>query len=185
MLTSPTQLQNRSFHIGERTKKSAKCPKMKNALFFPCRICKFVTFLFHCQTVLWRENFKTIPLYIMSRGFDVIQMSNVFNLPTETQRRNAKMCRNFIFVGLNALRSRLHFVLTDNYCERGMCKLHFIMSSCHFAKPIIFSKKEQTNFTFQSEACFTNCVWLSIKRLRIPRTLGNIRCPLCIDCVFH
>ena len=29
MLTSSTQLQNRSFHVVERTRTSAKCPKMK------------------------------------------------------------------------------------------------------------------------------------------------------------
>ena len=31
MLTSFVQLQNRSFHVVERTRTSAKCPKMKNA----------------------------------------------------------------------------------------------------------------------------------------------------------
>ena len=31
MLTSSTQLQNRSFHVVERTRKSSKCQKMKNA----------------------------------------------------------------------------------------------------------------------------------------------------------
>ena len=31
MLTSSTQLQNRSFHVVERTRPSSKCQKMKNA----------------------------------------------------------------------------------------------------------------------------------------------------------
>ena len=31
MLTSSTQLQNRSFHVVERTRTSSKCQKMKNA----------------------------------------------------------------------------------------------------------------------------------------------------------
>ena len=31
MLTSSTQLQNRSFHVVERTRTSVECPKMKNA----------------------------------------------------------------------------------------------------------------------------------------------------------
>ena len=31
MLTSSTQLQNRSFHVGKRTRTSSKCQKMKNA----------------------------------------------------------------------------------------------------------------------------------------------------------
>ena len=51
MLTSTTQLQNRSFHVVERTRKSAKFPKMKTArakrakLVFHFQICKCVTFL--------------------------------------------------------------------------------------------------------------------------------------------
>ena len=55
MLMSSTQLQNRSFHVVERTRKSVKCPEKKNArakrakraklLFFHYQICKFVTFL--------------------------------------------------------------------------------------------------------------------------------------------
>ena len=31
MLTSSTQLQNRSFHVVERTRTASKCQKMKNA----------------------------------------------------------------------------------------------------------------------------------------------------------
>ena len=52
MLSSPTQLQNRSFHVVERTRTSSKCQKMKNArakrtknTVFHCQICKFVGFL--------------------------------------------------------------------------------------------------------------------------------------------
>ena len=48
ILTSSTQLQNRSFHVVERTRTSSKCQKMKNALakrtVFHCQICKFVGF---------------------------------------------------------------------------------------------------------------------------------------------
>ena len=38
MLTSSTQLQNRSFHVVERTKTASKCQKMKNTcakILFP------------------------------------------------------------------------------------------------------------------------------------------------------
>ena len=53
LLTSSTQLQNRSFHVVERTRTSAKCQKMKYArakraklLFLIVKyICKFMTFL--------------------------------------------------------------------------------------------------------------------------------------------
>ena len=53
MLTSSTQLQNRSFHVVERTRTSTKCQKnekctckaCKNTVFH-CQICKFVGFLF-------------------------------------------------------------------------------------------------------------------------------------------
>ena len=51
-LVPSTQLQNRSFHVVERTRTSAKCPKMENTrakraklLFFIVKVCKFVTFL--------------------------------------------------------------------------------------------------------------------------------------------
>ena len=49
MLTSPTQLQNRSFHVVERTRTSSKCQKMKNARAKRAKILfsivKFVGFL--------------------------------------------------------------------------------------------------------------------------------------------
>ena len=52
MLASSSQIQNRSLHVVERTRTSARCSKMKTArakrvklLFFHCQICKFVTFL--------------------------------------------------------------------------------------------------------------------------------------------
>ena len=52
MLTSSTRLQNRSFHVVERTRTSSKCQKMKYARakraknpVFHCQICKFVGFL--------------------------------------------------------------------------------------------------------------------------------------------
>ena len=50
MLTSSTQLQNRSFLFVERTRRSAKCRgkgtcKACETFVFHCQICKFVTFL--------------------------------------------------------------------------------------------------------------------------------------------
>ena len=58
MLTSSTQLPNRSFHVVERTRTSTKCQKMskcvckacKNTVFY-CQICKFVGFLL--PSLLW------------------------------------------------------------------------------------------------------------------------------------
>ena len=44
MLTSSTQLQNRSFHVVERTIMSSKCQKMKKCT---CKACKNTAF--HCQ----------------------------------------------------------------------------------------------------------------------------------------
>ena len=52
MLTLSTQLQNRSFHVVERTRTSTKCQKMKNArakrakiLFFIVNYAKFGVFV--------------------------------------------------------------------------------------------------------------------------------------------
>ena len=60
MLTSSTQLQNRSFHVVERTRTFSKCQKMKNArakrvkmLFFHCQIFKFVGFLLPSCSLLY------------------------------------------------------------------------------------------------------------------------------------
>ena len=59
MLTSSTQLQNKAFHVVERTRTSSKCQKMKNArakhakiLFFTCQICKFLGFLLPSSALL-------------------------------------------------------------------------------------------------------------------------------------
>ena len=53
MLASSTQLQNKSFHVVERTRTSTKCQKMKKCTckackntVFHCQICKFVGFSF-------------------------------------------------------------------------------------------------------------------------------------------
>ena len=42
MLTSSTQLQNRSFHVVERTRTSSKCQKMKNARAKRAKILIFI-----------------------------------------------------------------------------------------------------------------------------------------------
>ena len=42
MLTSSTQLQNRSFHVTERTRMSSKCQKMKNARAKRAKILFFI-----------------------------------------------------------------------------------------------------------------------------------------------
>ena len=42
MLTSSGQLQNRSFHVVERSRTSAKCPKMKNARAKRAKVLFFI-----------------------------------------------------------------------------------------------------------------------------------------------
>ena len=64
MLTSFTQLQNKSFHVVERTRTSSKYEKMKNARakrakILHCQICKFVEFLLRCRR----------PNFIFLKGF--------------------------------------------------------------------------------------------------------------------
>ena len=65
MLTSSTQLQNRSFHVVERTRTSSKCQNMKNArakraknTVFHCQICKFVEFLLPSSSWLRKLTFS-------------------------------------------------------------------------------------------------------------------------------
>ena len=65
MFTSSTQLQNRSFHIVKRTKRSVKCPNMKNArakraelLFFIVKYANLCCSCCHPPRTRWiaREN---------------------------------------------------------------------------------------------------------------------------------
>ena len=62
MLTSSTQLQNRSFHVGERTRTSTKCQKMKNARAKRAKILFFIV----KYANLWGFCFPTI---IISRWY--------------------------------------------------------------------------------------------------------------------
>ena len=68
MLTSSTQLQNRSFHVVESMRTSSKCQMMKNArakrakiLFLHCQICKFVGFLLPSSSWLLKLLSKRTP----------------------------------------------------------------------------------------------------------------------------
>ena len=58
MLTSSKELQNRSFHVIERTRTSSKCRKLKNPrakrAVFHCQICKSVGFLLPSSSWLLR-----------------------------------------------------------------------------------------------------------------------------------
>ena len=84
MLTSSTQLQNKSFHVVGRTRTSVKCRKTKNAhakraklLFFRCQICKFVTFLLPSSSWLlklpnnqqWQSHFLLMSIHYHSFTF--------------------------------------------------------------------------------------------------------------------
>ena len=63
MLTSSTQLQNRSFLVVERTRTSSKCQKMKNARAKRAKyqICKFVEFLLLSSS--WLLRLPNVPLF--------------------------------------------------------------------------------------------------------------------------
>ena len=52
MVTSSTQLQNRSFHVVERTRMSAKCRKMKNARAKRAKLLVFVTNIQICDVLV-------------------------------------------------------------------------------------------------------------------------------------
>ena len=64
MLTSSAQLQNRSFHVVERTKTPARCPKCTGeackAIVFLCQVWKFVTFLFPSSSWFLKPNAASI-----------------------------------------------------------------------------------------------------------------------------
>ena len=76
MLTSSTQLQNRSFHVVERTRTSAKCQKMKDAR---AKRAKILFFIVKCKN-LWRCCCRR------RRGC----LSSLFEVLTTTRARSRK-----------------------------------------------------------------------------------------------
>ena len=70
MLTSSTQVQNRTFHVVERTRTSSKCQKMKNArakiLFFSVKNADLLGFC--CR--LRRGCFRVPDLYLSTFSLD-------------------------------------------------------------------------------------------------------------------
>ena len=57
MLTSSTQLQNRSSHVVERTRRSARCPRMKNARAKRAKLLFFIV----KYANLWRSCYLYFP----------------------------------------------------------------------------------------------------------------------------
>ena len=55
MLMSSTQLQNRSFHVVERTRTSTKCQKMKNARAKRAKILFFIVNYANVWGICWRR----------------------------------------------------------------------------------------------------------------------------------
>ena len=60
MLTSSTQLQNRSFHVVERTRTSTKCQKMKNARAKRAKILFFFVKYANLWGFCWKKTFLRI-----------------------------------------------------------------------------------------------------------------------------
>ena len=89
MLTSSTQLQNKSFHVVERTRTSSKCQKMKNSrakraknTVFHCQICKFVRFLLPSSSWLLKlpsNNDRTAKTTFLSQSHKITPVT--FPLP--------------------------------------------------------------------------------------------------------
>ena len=52
MFTSSTQPQNRSFHVVERTRTSAKCPKMENARAKRAKLLFFLSNMQICDILI-------------------------------------------------------------------------------------------------------------------------------------
>ena len=71
MLTSSMQLQNRSFHVVERTRTATKCQKKctckacKNSVYH-CQIYKFVGFLLPSTSWLLKLFIKDVPLFLQA-----------------------------------------------------------------------------------------------------------------------
>ena len=81
ILTSSTQVRNRSFHVVERTKTSSKCQKMKNARARRAKILFFIVKYANLWCFCRRRRrgclsslffFRTLKRRIFSRGADFI-----------------------------------------------------------------------------------------------------------------
>ena len=86
MLTSSTQLQNRSFHVVERTRTSTKCQKMKNTrakraknTVFHCQICKFAGFFLSSSSWL----LKLSIIHWTTLEFVVFRLCSPFSWPPQ------------------------------------------------------------------------------------------------------
>ena len=94
MLTSSTQLQNRSFHVVERTRASSKCQKMKNArakrakiLFFIVKYANLSGFCCRrrrgCLSSLLFTLEQTLSHIFLSNFFRRLRTATVFNIATK------------------------------------------------------------------------------------------------------
>ena len=72
MLTSSTQLQNRSFHVVERTRTSLKCPKMKNARAKRAKVLFFIV-----KYANLKDNHEGLSIMVLVRQ-DFYRVSTIY-----------------------------------------------------------------------------------------------------------
>ena len=70
MLTLSTQLQNRSFHVVERTRTSSQCQKIKNARA-KCKACKHT--IFHGQICKFEGFFVAVVVKMLTSRLESIE----------------------------------------------------------------------------------------------------------------
>ena len=96
MLTSSTQLQNRSFHVVERTRTSSKCQKMKKCTckackntVFHCQICKFVGFLLPSSSWLLK-----LPIISTSTALLPVHLQRALSTIKDTRKKQESQNRH-------------------------------------------------------------------------------------------
>jgi len=117
MLTSSTQLQNRSFPVVERTRTSSKCQKVRNArakraknTVFHCQMCKFMGFLLPSSSwllklpnICWRRLYENSHEYLSSRRLALHKSTsevraNLFKLTTSPVLSSCSLIISEIFI---------------------------------------------------------------------------------------
>ena len=149
MLTMSTQLQNRSFHVVERTRTSSKCQKMKNArakrakiLFFIVKYANLWGFCCRrrrgCLSSLFTISYPT-------RAHGIIVKYTKMLPNTVLNSATARQFRDMIFKILRVWQYRISSVLSQSvhnigiecylvpFATKGLAKRlqHFNATSCN------------------------------------------------------
>ena len=131
MLTSSTQLQNRSFHVVERTRTSTKCQKMKNARAKRAKLLFFIV----KYANLWRSRCRRRRGCLSSplTNWEMIAETRIYILRWRSRCRRRRLCLSSLMLPL-LLRQLITW--TSNHSRYGSnSDVSFLASCTSSARP--------------------------------------------------